>query len=613
MIKSLFLKISTPVLVLLYGLAISFFYRLFYFSSFHPDTWVAPELALALVHGIRFDLSALFYLNFLFFIAFPFKVARKSTLFILLWSFALTLYLLTLGANYSYFSIYSSNLSLSFLSTLNGISFGLVLPTVAAYWYAPLFLVAFLFAHYRIIKKLLSRPPFRLTSKNYFTYFTLVLVFTFLGIRGGLQKRVLGIPHTWVFAEGSSFFASLTANPLHSIIRGKKNGVNIPQKYYSEAKKLLSFNKNENFALKEPPQNVLFIFVESLSSYPVENGYTPYLKKWLDENQEDAFATTNFYANGIFSKDALVSTLFGLPSYFELHFFESKYASNKIHGLGKWAKENNLDPFFLDAAPYGTQFFDAIVTAAEVDYISIYRDYKNEIDESMHATWGIDDKAFYSYASNYIKNKKVPFLGFLFTASSHFPFKGTPNNRLGSGDLSNDYLKSIQYADTQLVNFLNTASKEKWFSETLIIITGDHPPPIPSKWLKKKSEFSRVPLFLYFKGSKLNSAQINKLGKHADLAPSLFHIFKKTPKSWTPYGQSLFASNCKTQDKCNSSLFFTKDDTAYWVPKPHTIKAYSLYDENLPQKISKELKDYIFRLENNLLKEKLSSKEQSLQ
>lgn len=627
----MFLLFRASAIVVAIGLLFSFIFRvLFYFTFKTSDLgagWVKPLLAL--VHGLRFDFSALVFLNLFFILLIFFNRIRKNKIFLSVWAFANTAYILLLISDFVYYSLYSSRLGWDFLAVFNGLNadilfsmlsqFLILIPILGVCFYLYRLLLFRLFLNQNVSISLLKYP----------IYFLCVAMIFVFGYRGGFQKRVLSVQHTWLYSGGQQFFASMTSNTLHNLLRSKKT-TQLPENFKNAQHSYLPVWNPEvmsvNSPLETPPKNILFIFIESLSSYSYENDKLPNLKQWVQENRNDLYFNTDFYANGNLSKDALVSVFFGLPSYFGVHYFESKYSKNTFNGIGQIAKQSKRKSFFLHAAPAGTQFFDVISKAAGFDkYESINDSYKG--DPKLMGTWGVHDEVLYNSALNYIEKIDQPFIGTLFTTSTHTPFSGTPNNTTNSGDQEEDYFFAVNYADKALVDFLNKVTQTSWYKDTLFVITSDHSPPISSDWNRQLQELSRIPCILFYPNSNLNALPFKEVGRHVDIPKTLFHLLGEYPSMWTPYGESLV----KTDSDSDSNVFYTSSNSINLVVDQDEVLTKSVFDEDLSseksnetkiankdrepsslkdqkidlskfkliQKVNSELKDYVYRLEKN--------------
>jgi phosphoglycerol transferase MdoB-like AlkP superfamily enzyme len=615
--KKSFLRLLTSYgFIILSGLILTIIFRIsFYFAFNSPEN--SPSFSgviLSLLHGLRFDLSALIFLNLIFFIMGYFKRLRTNRIFLNVWALVSTIYGFLIIADFVYYSLYSSRLGWDFLAVFNGLNADIFFSMTFQFLVLVPVLVLLFYFYRRLLYKLFLNLSFNLEIKYFPLFLFFLILFSLVGFRGGLQKRVLSPQHAWLFSNGNAFLASMTSNTLHSFLRSKKSS-NLPKIFENSKESYLSDWKPKDQKLDsqigKKPKNILFIFIESWSSFTYESDKLPELKKWVFENQNDIQFFTDFYANGALSKDALMSVYFGLPSYFNLHFFESKYAKNKIQGIGQIAKKKKMDSFFLHAAPAGTQFFDVISKAAGFEtYKSIIDNFKGE--NSLRGTWGVHDEALYQASLNYISNLKKPFLGILFTTSTHTPFKGTPNNNLGTDNNETNYFTAVNYADRALIDFFYKASKFDWFKDTLFVVTGDHSPPLSADWNRNPKELSRIPCLFYWPNSNMKDIKFRSIGRHVDIPKTVFDIMGVYPDEWTPYGQSLIEDS-----KNDHRVFFTNSNAIHFVSDSKKVLTQPLVDddnlkfetENLEdrariKKAYLELKDYAYRLEKNSIYKK---------
>lgn len=613
------------------GLAVTLLFRLLFFIFFKTlnTTNEFKWVSLAFLHGLRFDLSALCFMNFIFVLLIYFKKIRQNMIFLNTWAMVNVLYVCLLVADFFYYSVYNTRLSWEFLAVFNGLQIQILISMLSQFLIAfPILILSFLVFQF-LLKKLFKHQDKVFRWAFYPGYCLVITIVFVLAYRGGVQKRVLSPQHTWLFANGSSFNAAMTSNTLHNLLRQGK-AAKLPSDFQNISRPYLNSwnieNKEKLSLLKKKPQNVLFIFVESMSSYAYEKNYLPKLKNWLTNYQKDLYFNPYFYANGNLSKDALLSVFFGIPSYFNIHFFESKYSKNTIAGIGQLADALKKETFFLHAAPAGTQFFDVISKAAGFkSYISMYDKFKDQ--PSKISAWGVHDEVLYEEAIKHMNELKEPFIGTLFTTSTHTPFYGTPNNPDNKED-EVDYFLALNYADDSLVNFFNKASKEEWYKDTLFIITGDHSPPISATWNRQLNEMSRIPLIMYWPESNMNHIKFRSIGRHVDIPRTVFDILGEYPSKWSAYGQSL------VKDNADQNVFYTNSGMIHLIAAPNRIMVQSIYDEDedtvledlkeksletvslrnensemafgkksdvLFQKAEDELKDYIYRLENNAL------------
>ena len=99
-------------------------------------------------------------------------------------------------------------------------------------------------------------------------------------------------------------------------------------------------------------------------------------------------------------------------------------------------------------------------------------EYNNDAD--FDGVWGIWDHKFFQYMNKTLSEKKKPFFATVFSVSSHAPFQVPKElkNQFKEGNVP--LHKCIRYTDYSLKKFFESASKEKWFNNTIFVFTGDH-------------------------------------------------------------------------------------------------------------------------------------------
>lgn len=580
-------------------LLISFVLR-FYFFSFAQSQFVnesTTDILIGFLHGVRFDIAALFYVNILFFLILYFGWARENKLVAVKFSALNSIYVGMLAADVDFYLSYGKKVDLKFLTAVEGTKANTLFVMFGVYKHVFLMMIFAGVLFYGLYRFWWAKQTVQGSIKKYPVYLLGVLVLCILGVRGGLQKRVLGGQHTLLYANGSSSLMHLTSNTVHNLIRGKDQEV-FPKVYMPGELQEVDLARWDfkKLGLRKSPKNVLFVFVESLSSYAVQKDGL--LKDLKDDFGKDAISIDEFYANGRLSMDAIVSNFFGVPSHFELHLFNSKYVQNRWVGLSTVLKQEGFESFFIHGASEGTQFFDVITGASGIeDFYSVRDNY--DIPKDMKAKWGVHDEFLYEKTLSIVKGYEKPFVGALFTTSSHSPFKGTPNNREGLGDIEKDYFASLKYANKALIDFFESVKKEPWYNDTLFIVLGDHGPPILTDWNMSLEYDSKIPLIMYLPGSNLSEVQHRKVSQHVDLPMTIFHMLDVKPEKWSSFGYSLFDTEIETP------VFYTGSGKRGLTMITSSTEKYTsaVKSDQDPkwQKVEAAIKDYVYRLETDSL------------
>jgi phosphoglycerol transferase MdoB-like AlkP superfamily enzyme len=130
--------------------------------------------------------------------------------------------------------------------------------------------------------------------------------------------------------------------------------------------------------------------------------------------------------------------------------------------------------------------------------------------------WGISDKNLFLEAGKVLKQQERPFFAVIQTADNHRPYTipeedrsvfrsvTMPKDSLRKyGFESNEEMNAFRYTDFGYRTFIEAASKEKYFDNTVFLFVGDHGIPgdagamMPRAWTDQRLTAEHVPLLIY--------------------------------------------------------------------------------------------------------------------
>jgi phosphoglycerol transferase MdoB-like AlkP superfamily enzyme len=134
--------------------------------------------------------------------------------------------------------------------------------------------------------------------------------------------------------------------------------------------------------------------------------------------------------------------------------------------------------------------------------------------------WGISDKSLFLEANNIFKRNNTPFFAYIQTAGNHRPYNLTIDKRDTDfvrkkvseatlkkyGFESEDEFNCFRYSDYCFQQFIQAASKEKYFANTIFVFVGDHglagnaEATYPQVWTSQRLTDEHVPLLFYAPG-----------------------------------------------------------------------------------------------------------------
>lgn len=346
------------------------------------------------------------------------------------------------------------------------------------------------------------------------------MAFIVIGIRGGFQLKPINIVDAG--RNVPSALSPLVLSTGFTLVKSygqtglkEKNDFNL-----SQLEKI--FNPVVAYPSDKLPKNwnVVVIILESFSSEHIgylshKRSFTPFLDSLFEKSL--CFPAT---ANGKRSIEGIPAVLSSLPTLSDESFLNSPYAANNIEGLAKTLNKYDYTSAFFHGGKNGTMSFDSYARAAGFQHYYGKNEYPNPDDYDGH--WGIWDEEFLQFFAEELNQMKQPFLGAVFTLSSHHPFN-VPERYKGKfpqGDLA--VQQCIAYTDHALRLFFEEVEKQDWFSHTLFVITADHTSEGSElKYQNSLGQFS-IPIAFYAPGDTNLTTRKAKLPvQQTDIFPSI--------------------------------------------------------------------------------------------
>lgn len=555
---------------LLYRLAIAYLFfgltrLLFYLFNYeHFADMTTAQVLRAWVGGLRFDTAAVLYLNLLFILLsiLPFRF-RKHKYYqrALNLSFYIpnTLGIMAGLADCVYFPNTLRRTTSSVFSEFANEQSSFFFHLLLEYWYIVLlaiFSVLLLVFLYRRVR------PVRFIGEKqrWYLYYPLQLVIAFLfvvyaawGLRGGSfakNWRPLGMSYANVSVDKIEHRA-LVLNTPYCIIRtiGKQE---LPQKHFfaTDEELLQYFNPVHNLAAdstayfgKLRGRNVVVIIIESFArqyigclnkDLPNYKGYTP----CFDSLAAQGYCFKQAFANGRKSIDAMPSVLASIPP-LHGHFVTSHYSGNRINGLASCLREMGYSSAFFHGAPNGSMGFDAFVKQAGYEHYFGKTEYNNDAD--YDGVWGIWDEPFLQRMLHELSQMQQPFLGTVFTLSSHDPFQVPKEYEGVFPDEGEPLVHCIGYTDHALGKFFQEVARQPWFKNTLFLITADHANGSLRPEYRTSVLGFATPMLLYAPNSDLRGFNDSTTVQQADVLPTLLSLLGY-PKSIVAFGNNMLSA-----------------------------------------------------------------------
>ncbi|TCC98686.1 LTA synthase family protein [Pedobacter hiemivivus] len=587
--------------------------------------------------GLKFDVSALIYINaifiFLHLLPIPFKYNNGYQRFCK-WLFIISNSIGIL-ANFADFAYYKYTLKRTTATVFSQFSdeqnkFKLLVDFLSDYWYLIILYAAFIWFFIRLYDKISVKKEKSFKWPKYLlqtVIMAVVAVLCIVGIRGGIgsETRPITLSNAGEFVDTPDQM-SLVLNTPFCIFRTLKSSKLKPVNYYDEQTLNSIYNP-----IHQPADtatfkklNVVFLIIESLGKEHVGGlnkdlmdgkykGYTPFIDSLIPQS----YTFTHTYANGRKSIDALPSIISGIPSIRE-PFILSVYSGNKTTSIAKILGDEGYETAFFHGAPNGSMGFSSYTNLAGIKHYYGLNEYNKP--EDFDGTWGIWDDPFMQYMAQTMNTLKQPFFSAFFSVSSHHPFK-IPEKYVGKfpkGPLPVQEL--FGYTDMALRNFFKTASTMPWYKNTLFVLCADHATLSYFPEYQTTPGYFSIPILLYYPGGNLKG-KTDKIMQQIDIMPTVLNYLNYDK----PYFALGFDAFNKNQDNFavnnNDGTFsFYQGDYLLINDGKVSLSLYNLKTDRLTknnildkeplvaQKMEKYLKAFVQQYNNRMIENKLTVK-----
>ena len=383
---------------------------------------------LEFLEGLRFDISALVYINIPLFIMLllPHNLRTHNYYHKLTnWLFygVNIPFLLLNNIDIEYFKFTQKRSTTDFfqLMSLGSDAKNIIPQYLKDYWLITLFSILQVYLLLKI--KQLPQQKFELKikpiSKQLF-----VLAFAsgllIVSARGGLQLKPIK-PINAGELSGSQNTSLILNTPfciLHSL-----NEKPLEEYNYFKKEDLTSIYSPIHLPQSQQinKQNIVILILESFSKefigyYNEGKGHTPF----LDSLMQQGIVFNNAYANGLKSIEALPAITASIPTLMNNPFITSNYAQNKIESLASILNKEGYNTSFFHGGERGTMGFYSFSRKVGFQEYHGMKEYNN--NANYDGSWGIFDAPFMQYFSKELNKKKEPFFTTFFSLSSHPPY-----------------------------------------------------------------------------------------------------------------------------------------------------------------------------------------------
>ncbi len=344
----------------------------------------------------------------------------------------------------------------------------------------------------------------------------------------------------------------LNYNDFYPTLSWKDAFMQIHKQYHSGI-------KNEQFIHSSQPElhkNIVLITIESMSGeYLKRFGNTENITPNLDKVMNEGLCFDNFYAVGNRTVRGLEAvTLCSPPSPGESIIKQKN--NGGLFSTGKILKDKGYDVQFLYG---GDSYFDNMKEFFEDNHYKVI-DQKNfkQNEITFKTVWGLCDEDLFNKAIKVFNEDDAhgkPFFGHIMTVSNHRPYM-YPDGHIDIPSSKKCREGGVKYTDYAIGKFLEKASHEPWFKNTVFVITADHCASSSGSTDVPLDQY-HIPAVIYAPGF-VKPQQNRTLISQIDLMPTVFGLlhFNYTSRF---YGQDVLSKNYHPR-----AFAATYQDLGYW-------------------------------------------------
>ena len=407
-----------------------------------------------------------------------------------------------------------------------------------------LFIIPFILLQtvfYIFLKKIFEQEN-KTQKINFFlnTFVSLIfLAIVFLGIRGRIEEKS-PIRIGTAYFSNNSFLNKLGLNPSFTLIRSyldSKDEDNRVVKFMDDklaiemVQKNLGITKtqyNSPIAREVQPDtllsaqpNVVLIIMESMSAAKMKrHGSAEELTPFLDSLSNNSIYFENIYTAGKHTFNGIFSTLFSFPALYRQH---SMKTNNQYNGISTSLLNNGYSTTYFTTHDSQFDNIEGFLRSNNFQNVISQSDYP--VSE-VKTTLGVPDDFMFRFSIpkiNELAEKENPFFVTFMTTSDHSPFYVPEYFQPKAKAIESQI---VQYADWSLQQFIQLASKEAWFNNTIFVFVADHGAAINAKYDIPLNYF-HTPLIIYAPEIFMANEVHEKIGSQIDVYPTIMGLIKQ--------------------------------------------------------------------------------------
>ncbi len=448
-----------------------------------------------------------------------------------------------------FFNYYFSRLTIVVLSWMQNATFGfkMIFEEKSYLIYFFVFIAvctAFYFLLSFIKRKMINEvnPPIPNQKVGFFikqfTFSILALGILFIGIRGRIEKKS-PIKVGTAYFSNYAFPNQLGLNPVFTFIQSYIDDINPENErlhLMNENIAIINANKymnipegNTPFARaikgKENPihANVVVVIMESMTAEKMGRyGNSKNMTPFLDSIATINYSFDNCYSSGIHTFNGIFSTLFSYPALLKQHPMNGTVIP-EFTGFSNTLKDFGYQNIYITTHDEQFDNVSGFLHANGFDNILSQKDYPSK---EILSTLGVPDHYMFEYAIpvlNKMHSHQKPFFAAVMTASDHGPYI-IPDGIDFKPKHTDIHDGIVEYADWSIRHFMELASRQTWFDNTIFVFLADHGGVVGSNVYEMPVSYNHTPMIVYAPKLLKETGVILNPGGQIDVFPTIMGL-----------------------------------------------------------------------------------------
>jgi phosphoglycerol transferase MdoB-like AlkP superfamily enzyme len=250
------------------------------------------------------------------------------------------------------------------------------------------------------------------------------------------------------------------------------------------------------------------------------HGSAEELTPFLDSLSNNSIYFENIYTAGKHTFNGIFSTLFSFPALYRQH---SMKTNNQYNGISTSLLNNGYSTTYFTTHDSQFDNIEGFLRSNNFQNVISQSDYP--VSE-VKTTLGVPDDFMFRFSIpkiNELAEKENPFFVTFMTTSDHSPFYVPEYFQPKAKAIESQI---VQYADWSLQQFIQLASKEAWFNNTIFVFVADHGAAIDAKYDIPLNYF-HTPLIIYAPEIFMANEVHEKIGSQIDVYPTVMGLIKQ--------------------------------------------------------------------------------------